>query len=1021
MKNLRLITLVFIFFLVVRTAGALDQNRQISQYAHTAWRIQDGFFSSPNAITQTADGYIWIGTLNGLVRFDGVRFVPWVAPHGQALPDSRITSILGTPDGSLWIGTVAGLSRLKNGELLNYSSMPIGISNVIQDHTGTVWVTRYNVRDGKGPLCRVAGRELQCFGEADGIPVNYGVGLSEDSLGNLWIGSYMLCRWKPGAPAATFFEAELKHLKGDPGVIDIAAGPSGSLWAAMEEAGPKLGVRHYVDGRWTSYKVPGFDGSLVTAHALFLDRDKSLWVGTETKGLYHIRDGRTDQYRSVDGLTGDTVAGIYQDREGNLWVATNGGVDFFRNTAVVSYSTHEGLSSNGTRSVVAGSDGAVWIGNQQALDVLRDGSISAISAGKGLPGQDVTALFEDHSHRLWLGVDQKLMIYDHGRFQEIRNLDGSAFRAEGGLFAITESTDHDIWVMASHHHLFRVRDQKVCEEISLNDLRLPNWLAADQDNGLWIGTFSDKVGHYHHGHLDTVSLNYRGTNVLRVRTLLVDSDSSLWVATSEGLFRWGDGQSKTLDTRNDLPCNSIFSLIKDNNGSFWLYSQCGLLKISAPEIAHWREHSDSKIAVETFDALDAVQPGTSLAQPKAAKSPDGRLWFVNGIFLQMIDPDHLYKNDIPPPVHIEEVIADHKTYQPAEHLRLPALARNLEIDYTALSFSIPRRVGFRYKLEGHDANWQDPETRRQAFYSDLHPGKYSFRVIASNSSGVWNNVGATLDFSIAPAWYQTNWFIIACILSGILVVWGLYRLRVAQISAAISARFDERLDERTRLARDIHDTLLQTIQGSKMVADDALDEPDNLVHMRHAMERVAAWLGQAIQEGRTALHSLRASTTQRNDLAEAFQGVLEDCAIHGLMVSNLSVEGTAAEMHPIVRDEIYRIGYEAIRNACLHSHGTRLEVQLRYSRDLSLRIHDNGIGINSNILANGKEGHFGLPGMRERALRIGGKFRLSSSSDAGTRIELMVPGNIVFQSEKSAQSLFTKIKKIFKKPLRSDG
>lgn len=249
---------------------------------------------------------------------------------------------------------------------------------------------------------------------------------------------------------------------------------------------------------------------------------------------------------------------------------------------------------------------------------------------------------------------------------------------------------------------------------------------------------------------------------------------------------------------------------------------------------------------------------------------------------------------------------------------------------------------------------------------------------------------------------------------GILIVWILYRLRLQQVAAGINARFDERLDERTRMAREFHDTLLQTIQGSKMVADDALDEP-NPARMRHALERLSTWMGQATQEGRAALNSLRASTTQRNDLAEALQRAVDDCLARGSMGGSFSIEGTVAEMHPIVRDEIYRIGYEAIRNACLHSRATRLAVQLRYAQDLVLSVHDNGKGIDSSILASGKEGHFGLQGMRERATRIGAKLNLSSSSDSGTAIVLTVPGNVIFQRENLVRTFLIKIKGLFRR------
>jgi signal transduction histidine kinase len=270
-------------------------------------------------------------------------------------------------------------------------------------------------------------------------------------------------------------------------------------------------------------------------------------------------------------------------------------------------------------------------------------------------------------------------------------------------------------------------------------------------------------------------------------------------------------------------------------------------------------------------------------------------------------------------------------------------------------------------------------------------------VIACNNDGIWNETGATLDFSVAPAWYQTNWFLVLCIVAGLFVVWALYRLRVRQIASGISARFHERLAERTRLARELHDTFLQTIQGSKMVADDALEQSADPVRMRRAMEQLSGWLGQAMQEGRAALNSLRTSTTQGNDLAEAFQRATETCLIPGSMAVTFSVIGDGRDMHPIVRDEVYRIGYEAIRNACVHSRASRLEVELTYGQDLAVRVNDNGIGIDTAVADKGKDGHFGLQGMRERAERIGAKLTLASSAASGTEIRVVVPGGVVFR------------------------
>ena len=318
-------------------------------------------------------------------------------------------------------------------------------------------------------------------------------------------------------------------------------------------------------------------------------------------------------------------------------------------------------------------------------------------------------------------------------------------------------------------------------------------------------------------------------------------------------------------------------------------------------------------------------------------------------------------------------------------------------------------------LEGHDVAWQEPGTRRQAFYNDLRPRRYRFRVIACNEDGVWNNVGATIDFTIAPAWFQTYWFFALCAAGALLIMWLLYRMRVRRVAKAMSVRFDERLAERTRIARDFHDTLLQTIQGSKLVADSALKQSADPTPMRGAMEQLSAWLGRATEESRTALNSLRTSTTEENDLVSAFRRAIEDCRTQSFMEASLSVVGEVSEMHPIVRDEVYRIGYEAIRNACVHSQAARLQVELTYAEDLILRVRDSGVGIAPAIADGGREGHFGLQGMRERADRIMAKLTVETSTSNGTEIKLVVPGSIIYQKTRSGRRKSTAIKSLLQR------
>ena len=1001
-------------FLAASSVWAVDPSLHISQYGHTAWRVQDGVFSgAPNAITQTADGYLWIGTQAGLLRFDGVRFVLWTAPDGEHLPSSDVTSLLGARDGSLWIGMEGGLSRWDNQELTNYLTEPTRINSIIEDHSGTIWFTRSRGIDSAGGLCQIIRTGLRCYGKADGLPgSDVTTVLVEDSQANLWIGSDIsVVRWKPGS-STTYSIRGLKSYQGLDGVQGLAAKPDASVWAGIDMAGPGFGLQQLVRDAWKPFVVPGLDSSTLEVQTLFLDHENVLWIGTLKQGIYRIHDREVDHFRSADGLSSDAVYRFYEDHEGNLWAATAKGIDCFRDVRVATFSTREGLGVDEVDSVLASKDGTVWSSGPGVLDALRQGSVFSIRAGKGLPGNQVTSLLEDHAGQLWVGIDHIMFIYKEGKFRRIDRRDGTPI---GAVVGMTEDVDHNIWLetIGPPRTLIRIYDLKVQEEFPVPEMPAARKVEADPRGGIWLGLMNGDLARYRNGRTEIFPFKHGSDS--RVNQLIVNSDSSVLGATGLGLVGWKEGKQQTLTVRNGLPCDFLNALIEDSQGALWLYTQCGLVEIADSEMQRWWERPDTTLHLKIFDALDGAQPGRA-PFAGAARTPDGRLWFANGVLLQMIDPRHLSGNELPPPVHVEEIIADRKNYPPRKDLRLPPLTRDLEIDYTALSFVVPQKVRFRYKLAGRDAAWQEPGTRRQAFYSDLRPGRYQFRVIACNNDGFWNEEGATLNFSVAPAWYQTSWFRALCLVSGGLIVCVVHRLRVQQISRAIKTRFDERLAERTRMARDIHDTFLQTIQGSKLVADYALKPSTDPARMRGALEQLSAWLGRATQEGRAALNSLRTATAQTNDLAEALRRATQDDLIPSSMAVTFSVVGDTEEMHPIVRDEIYRIGYEAIRNACVHSGASQLEVELRYANDLALRVRDNGIGIDAGVADRGKDGHFGLQGMRERAARISGNLTLGSSSNSGTEIRLVVPGDIIFQKATPVQqTLVTKIRIFLKR------
>jgi signal transduction histidine kinase/ligand-binding sensor domain-containing protein len=984
------------------SAWALDSHRHLTQFGHTAWRTQDGFVNGPFAVTQTADGYVWIATNDGLVRFDGVTFDPWSPPPGESLPSSSLGPVLGAPDGSLWIGTTGGLSRLKDGHLFNYTTTPRspGIMGMTRDHQGTIWVTRYRVNDGMGPVCRVDGERLVCYGEKEGFASSYGIGLAAQPDGTLWVAGERLSRFAEGAFTSHLGEQADSAF----GPVDVAADRSGSVWVAFDGAGPGDGVRHYAQGRWAPFVVPGLDGSTVHSRTLFVDRQGTLWIGTENSGLYRVHDGHADHYGRSDGLSGDRVYSIYEDREGNVWVASDRGLDMFRDTSVVTYSTIEGLIGPAVSSVLAMRDGTVWVGNEAGLDIIDGNGIRSITPRHGLSKPDVDGLFQDSGGRVWVAVGATIMTYEHGRFAPVSGADGRPLTGRRIARAFAEDRDGDVRALTTtkqsggQHHLLRIKDRRVVEEMAVEPtVRRAQYLAADAQEGVWVAGDTGQVARFRSGKADVVLQLESPEGPATVYSLSVDSDASVLFATNRGLYRWQHGRSSRLDGRNGLPCSSVYSAIRGDEGALWLYATCGLLRVSAADWAGWLKAPDSRVPADVFDFHDGAQPSTGVSsQPVVAKSPDGRLWFANTSFVQMFDPRRTHVNTLPPPVHIEAIVADGQRHGTGAPVRLPPLRRQVRIDYTALSFKFPRKVLFRYRLEGQDADWQDAGVRRQALYNDLRPGRYRFRVVASNDAGVWNEEGAALDFTIEPAWFQTRWFFATLGIGLLLAATALYRLRVRQLARTLKARFDERLAERTRVARDLHDTLLQTVQGSKLVADHALKNPGDHGHLLRAVEQLAGWLAQANEEGRAALDSLRTTTSEVNDLADALRRALDECRVHTEIDVSMSVVGVGRELHSVVRDEIYRIGYEAVRNACRHSSGRSVAVVLEYARDLTLSIRDDGAGIDAAVLEEGKAGHFGLRGMRERAARIGARLAIDAVPASGTTVTLVVPGSVAF-------------------------
>jgi len=456
-----------------------------------------------------------------------------------------------------------------------------------------------------------------------------------------------------------------------------------------------------------------------------------------------------------------------------------------------------------------------------------------------------------------------------------------------------------------------------------------------------------------------------------------------------------------------LPCNAVHWIIEDDLSSYWLYTRCGLLRIARTDLEAWTADPKRTIQATTFDSADGIRlvPILKGLRPAVTKSSDGKIWFVNGDTVSFIDPSHIGINTLPPPVHIEKIVADDKTYEVANGVRLPAQIRNLTIDYTALSLVVPEKVRFRYKLEGQDKDWREVVNDREVQYTNLPPKHYKFRVLAFNNSGVWNKEGATLDFEIPPAWYQTNWFRAACVAAFLAMIWGIYELRVRQLAAQFNMRLEERVSERTRIARDLHDTLLQSFHGLVFRFQAARYQlPDRPEEASEALDSALLSADQALAEGRSAIQELRSGPLKESSLEEMLLATGRELASSqkdsdSAPSLRVIVEGNLRAKPAMIREEVYRIARELLRNAYRHAHARSIEAELRYDDDAFLLIvRDDGKGIDPKVLKDrGRAGHWGLPGMYERAEGIGARLDIWSEAGAGTEVRLTVPAAIAYE------------------------
>lgn len=973
-KNVENLVLASLFVLLsVAPARALDPKQPANSFLRTHYTTDEGLPGAVvDQVVQTKDGFLWlIFNGNNLGRFDGKNFFYFDKP--------RATALAVAPDGDLWVGTTEELIRIPSSSfnqfsltgLVSYHPVP-GKATPVQrlrfSKTGVLWIGteeglfRYE-RDqfvAVGP--RVSTRQIEEAPNGNLLLTN-----TEGFLE--FAGSELVPH--PGLAAQLGVK--------DSDIFDVLKDRQGNTWYCTLK-----GVMRETNGRMEKLGSYGhFGQSAFRAHE---DAQGTIWIGKE-EGLFR---GTSAGIELVGA--GIPVRSLYSDHDDNLWVTTNGdGLYRFKDRAIRMFTTQDGLPNNVVNTVIAAHDGTIWVGMNCGGLARFDGTrFQVYNESNGLINSCVWALAEDSNRDLWIGTwGAGAFRYHNGSFTQFSKSQGMA---DDQVTSIVAARDGSIW-FGTRNGLSRLKDGQFRNFTTADGLSANGILRVFEDRAgnIWTGS--------RHG-LDRL-VGDRFENFARVPKSFVvpigeDRDGGFYMMREidAGAITYRVDRDRA-DTINEI---GAVDLIETENGELW-FGGNPYARLQPGNFTHARSR-DEPLDLEGFWTLDGLTGQAPSTSRSLALTPDGKLWGATASGLAMFDLHRLPVTNIKPSIYLTNItIGRNSQHAGGEVVLLPG-TNHVEIHFAAVEISAPDKIRLQYRLDGVDSEWLDAPDDPRAIYSNIPVGTRALHIRACNRNGIWDRQGVVFMVTQQPYFYQTRWFIAAMITLGVMLVVLIYRLRVAQISRQMSARFDERLAERTRVARELHDTLLQTVQGSKMVAEHALKNPADHTRMVRAMEQLSTWLAQATEEGRAALQSLRSSTIEKNNLAEALRRAIDECGRDCDTEMSFSVNGDSREMHPVVRDEIYRIGYEAIRNACAHSGAGKLEVMLEYAHDLTLRVSDNGVGIESAVVEQGKDGHFGLRGMRERAERIGAKFTLDSSPNSGTAITLVVPGRIAFHKEK---------------------
>ena len=959
--------------------------RPITQLVHTRWTLKEGAPREIRALAQTNDGYLWVGTIEGLFRFDGVRFVPFVPRDGDSLPATSIRNLLGARDGSLWITWALGqVSRLKDGRLTSYGERD-GLPKVFvitESRTGIL------VAGTASGIARFDGVKWTNVNREWGYPGSESKAVWFDRDDVLWAQTEDRVVYLPSG-ARQFLDPGMPLVYGS-AVTQYGQEKDGTVWFAemfrsvhtLGRVGERHAMTEVAVGSWT----------------MLIDRRGSLWIGSAGDGVRRVLDpakirGRrvaqfgpeAEQFTAKDGLLSDVVDVMFEDREGNIWVGTDRGLERFREGAVAPFGLPGG---NRSRLVFAGRDTTVWVSGYNMRDVVQVGSRSADTITFDF--LCCRSLARDPSGVLWTHDVHRILRAEGARFVEVPVRSAKELR----ITDLAVDPAGTVWVFDEGEGLLRLTPGGLVPVAPVTEPEFPHGiLYADRSGRIWIGV------HNWTAVWDSGQLKRNRGTWGQIHTFFEDRRGTIWAVGNGGIMRFEGDSFYRLPPRLDVPGHTVLGMAEDEAGAVWLVTSTNILRLPPGEIDRALADSTATLRYRSLDQLDGlpgnIQPNVN--GPLITQTADGRIWIATDSGVGRVDPWYL-PTVAPARALIETVRVDGRDLYPSAGLEIPPRSRDIEIDYTATGLAMPERVRFRYRLEGEDEAWHEVGDRRRAYFTGLSPGTYRFVVAAHNGDGIWNETAATVDFRILAAWYQTLWFKagVVLLIGGIGAALALLvqRGRHRRAQQVLTSRHEATLAERARIAQDLHDTLLQGFAGVSMqlkAAERALpEEPDVAAETLLHVQRLTR---ETLREARERVLDLQEPELAQEDVAGALKNSADSLVAATSITCAVTTRGERRRLPRSLEVAAIRIGREAIANAVRHAGASRIDVIVGFEpAALRLEIRDDGRGFSSEDGDRArKEGHLGLTGMRDRASRAGGSCVVRSGNGGGTVVVVDLP------------------------------